>query len=391
MQLATSTSARALFVAGFMALAPAAHAFDPSGNDIADALMANIEATGATVTAGSVTGGSDDVEISDLKAVRTKGNDTSTLTIRMVSLTDSALTDGKVSAGEMTLEGMKLQDDETTLTVDSLNATDISLPAAGDIEAKSPNLGSDVKYKVAEMNGILIEAKDEAQIPIESITVKTDDYVGDIPRAFSLDIANIGVKKAMLDAKGKAMFDQLGYDDMKVSVVVDGSWDDATGVGDIKTFKISAADVGTLSMMAKIGGLTPDVVAKMQALQDSDDPKKAMQLLQNLTIDGLSIRFDDDSVVERALDAQAKEMGTTRDALVEQLSGALPLMLSALQNPKFQKTVSDAAAEFLKERKTIVASANPSQPVPIAQIVGTAMVAPQTIPDVLSVNVTTNP
>lgn len=65
-------------------------------------------------------------------------------------------------------------------------------------------------------------------------------------------------------------------------------------------------------------------------------------------------------------------------------------MLSMLNNPEFQAKVAGAATAFLKDPKSLSASAMPGTPVPFAQILGTAMMAPQSLPDILGVTITAN-
>ena len=392
MNLATSTSVKALTVAAFLAFAPVAYAFDASGNPLADTLMSNLEASGATdVSAEAVTGNSGNAEILNLTATSKADGEDAKVSIERITISNGDVVDGKLSAGEITMDGLRIESKDATVTAVSGRATDITMPSADDIKAKSPSLSADSKYGQVEINGLTIASEDGVNVPIGHIALEASDYVGDIARKFSLSVDNLSIAKSMLDGQGQAMFDRLGYDNLMLSLSLDGTWDDSTGIGDIKKFALTGKDVGTLSLTARVGGLTPDVVAKLKTMDGGNNPQEAMQLLQGLTVESLMIRFDNDSVVERGLDAQAKEMGTTRDALAAQLSGALPLMLSALQNPGFQKKVGEAATTFLKERKTIIASANPAQPIPVAQIFGTAMVAPQSIPDVLGVDVTTNP
>jgi hypothetical protein len=83
-------------------------------------------------------------------------------------------------------------------------------------------------------------------------------------------------------------------------------------------------------------------------------------------------------------------MGASRDDIVAQLNGALPFMLNAINNPPFQEKVATAAQAFLSDPKSITITANPAQPVPFQEIMGSAMSAPQTLPDALAIDVTAN-
>ena len=60
--------------------------------------------------------------------------------------------------------------------------------------------------------------------------------------------------------------------------------------------------------------------------------------------EGMLYTVDNSGIVERSLDMQAKMMGGTREEVADQLSGALPLLLNALENPAFQEKVAVAAS-----------------------------------------------
>ncbi|MEP2435261.1 MAG: hypothetical protein ABJH93_00005, partial [Roseibium sp.] len=73
-----------------------------------------------------------------------------------------------------------------------------------------------------------------------------------------------------------------------------------------------------------------------------------------------------------------------------QLEGGLPMMLSMHQNPEFQTKVSAALGSFLKRPESLKVTASPSAPVPVAQLMGTVMMAPHTLPQVLGIDIAAN-
>jgi hypothetical protein len=83
-------------------------------------------------------------------------------------------------------------------------------------------------------------------------------------------------------------------------------------------------------------------------------------------------------------------MGATPEQFVEQISGALPFLLSVVGNQSFQDRIATAATAFLKDPKSLTITAAPGNPVSVMQIFGAASTAPQTLPDVLSVDIQAN-
>jgi hypothetical protein len=363
-------------------------AADPTGNAIADAVIAGMEAGGATnITWGGVSGDADTVTITDLKATTAAGDNgkTSTLTIGSLTLDEASVADGRIEAGAVAVTSIAIKEDggSAGLTIAQLVGADV----AGAIEdAVSPDLDTTLGEMTA--SNIVITADDGTAIPIETVEIATGEVVDGSPRAMSFAADNIVIEVAKLpDEEAKAQLGRLGYDTLKLSLVLAGGWDADAESLTVDEVTIAGDAMGSLSMSASLGGLTKEVMDQLMA--DGDDEQK-MQLLQGLTVDELEISFENQSVVNRLLDAQAKDAGTTPDAVVDQLTQALPQMLQMIGNPDFEGKVAAATTAFLKAPANLTFTAAPAQPVPIAQVVGTVMMAPQSLPTVLNMTVEAN-
>ena len=211
-------------------------------------------------------------------------------------------------------------------------------------------------------------------------------------------IVMTGVVEALRDLKvtlgmilnifGREALSDLGYESLTLSIQMEADWKPDTGALAIDRLTLSGENAGTLNAALRINGLTREVLEQLDAAQDN--PEQAMGLMQGLLVESVSLRIENDSIVDRVLENQAKEAGATREVFVEQLTGALPFMLSMLNNAEFQAKIAGAATAFLKDPKSLSASAMPAAPVPFAQILGTAMMAPQSLPDILGVTITAN-
>jgi hypothetical protein len=364
-----------------------AFAADPTGNAIADAVIAGMEKSGATnISWGGVSGDDDTATITDLKAT-TAPNDgkTSTLTIGSLTLDEASIADGRIEAGAVAATALAIKEDggSTGISIAQIVGADV----AGKVEdAVSPDLDTTVGEMTA--SDIVVTVEDGTTIPIESVEITSGDVVDGMPRKMSFAADNIVIDVAKLpDEDTKAQLGRLGYDTVKLSLVLAGGWDADEETLTVEEITISGDAMGSLSLYASLGGLTEDVMNQLKA--DGNDEQK-MQLLQGLLVEELEISFENQSIVNRMIDAQAKDQGTTPDALVGQLSQMLPEMLKMLGNPDFEGKVTAAATAFLKAPQNLTIRAEPAQPVPIAQLVGTAMMAPQSLPTVLNVTVEAN-
>jgi hypothetical protein len=165
-----------------------------------------------------------------------------------------------------------------------------------------------------------------------------------------------------------------------LNMAVEGGYETGSDRLTLRNFAMDAPEVGKFSLAGTFSGV------KASELADNASP----DALANGKLENLTIRFDNAGVVERALDMQAKMMGASREDIVAQLNGALPFMLNAINNPPFQEKVAKAAQAFLTDPKSLTITVSPAQPVAFQEIMGSAMSAPQSLPDMLAIDVTAN-
>lgn len=211
---------------------------------------------------------------------------------------------------------------------------------------------------------------------------------GDLPTAGSVDLEGIRISQDMLDDDEKETLAELGYEELTLSAGFSGDWDPESGRLDVTRLTVGGDTSATIDASLVLGGLTREVVEQLDQAQG--DTSQAMALMQGLTLERLTMRIDNASLVDRVLESQAKSSGMSRADFVAQVTGALPMMLSVLNNADFQTKVAAAGTTFLKDPKSLSAVAAPANPLPLAQVMGTAMMAPQMLPDILDLTITAN-
>lgn len=115
-----------------------------------------------------------------------------------------------------------------------------------------------------------------------------------------------------------------------------------------------------------------------------------MGMMQQLTFNSASVRFDDASLTRRALDFAGKQQGVSGEQMGQALKGMLPLMLGQLGIPALQQQISAAANVYLDNPGNITITAKPAQPVAVPVIMGAGMGNPKSLVDLLNVQVTAN-
>lgn len=357
--------------------------FAASEQEITDALTKLIQGgnAGVTVNLGSPTADGDALVYKDV-TVKSAGDTASDTKIATLTVTGGDVNDmGGIKAASIKAESIESSDGSTKATVASAEIVnpDVAAPPADG----QPGRG---KFDSVTVSDIAVSETGKPPVTIGSVGMEATDYVGDYPHAFSLSVENIVVDPAVADDGGQfaGQLKELGYEKVDANLFASGSWDQDAGTLTIEDLSLEGTDMGAIGLSAVLGGFTADVMTKL------GQPNPPPELMNTITINEAHVTYEDSSLAGRLLDMQAKQMGASREDFVGQISAALPLMLSALQNPGFQDKLATAAGTFLKDPKNITISAVPEKPVTVMELMTTAQTAPQTLPDQLKAEVTAN-
>jgi hypothetical protein len=296
-----------------------------------------------------------------------------------------------VTGGDVNAAGGLVADSVVAATIDA--SSDGDTITIGTIELTNVDItpgvdGADPKGQIESLEITDINALSQGQPPVSiaSVQIDTADYVDDIPRSVSLAIEGIAVDVAAAgEMDPMAMqLQELGYERLVVGIYASANWDEASGRATVEDLTIDAEDVGSITITGEFGGFTPDVVALLSGPSPSPDA------VSEITVAEATVTFSDASITGRLLDMQASQMGAGRAEFVEQITAALPLMLSVIGNPDFQNKLAGAASTFLRDPQNITISINPAQPVDVMTLMMTGQTSPETLPDVLNADVTAN-
>jgi hypothetical protein len=365
---------------------PAAVWADGARDKVLEITKAALTANGAKeITLGTVEGDDARFTVSGTKIVSESEGKLGTVTVAKTTWVGAVPSpDGGYTADEVTAEGFDFEADDAKLKADKIVLTKYRGQAPAKIV---PGKMSGERVEQVAVTGVVLTTEDAKTIPIQSIAFSSSDWIGDTPHKGSFELKGL---VAPLDPKDEdvAQLRALGYDKVTLDVAASGAWDDKAGRLDIPALTISAADMGALKISATIGGVTPAVVEGLKKAEG--DQAKQMELLQSLSVEALALRWDDASPAPRLIGMQAKQQGVDSKTYAKQLKLLLPAVLSMIGNKDFEKKVADAAGAFLEAPKSLTLAARPKAPVPFGQIMGAAMMAPQSLPNILAVEVVAN-
>ena len=319
------------------------------------------------------------VTLSDVTSVSTeKGGVTHSDTIVFEGVEEGD--DGKPVVERITVSNLTATKDDTVVSVENFAVSDVVLKLP-ESEDEAP-FGRPGGFSFTNLS--ISKGKDKPEIPIASGQMKFTDFVDDTPTRVAIGIDGLSMPTALIeDEKGRRQIESLGYTSLDISLDSEFHYSaEGSGEAVIDRFRLAMVDAGELSISGRIGGIPPTVL---------ENPEKSgEQLLSTATINAATIRLDNDSLVERLLEQQAKAAGMSVEDFRKQVSAMLPAMLAALQAPEFEKEVAGAVSAFLADPQSLSIIAAPQAPVLIAQVVGLAMSAPNQIPAVLGLKVTAN-
>ncbi len=371
-------------VAALMLLASTSTVFAATEQEITDALEALFAASNdtGTIELGSPTAEGDTLVYRNVTFSMDSPQGAGTGRIETLTLTAPDLNDaGGLVADSVVAGGVSVEtEDGESVRIASMSTTGLDVtPGAAGADPVS-------RFETVTAEDLVVEAPDQPPFSIDLIEIEASDYVDGIARSGSFEISGIrlDVDEVASEEPAAQQLKDLGYEEVVLGISGAGTWDDQAGTASLDDLTIAGENMGSVSLSAILGGFTPEVVESLQATEPSPE------VMGQITLQEAAISFEDASITGKLLDMQAGQMGADRATFVEQISAALPLMLSAVGNPGFQEKLATAASAFLKDPQNITISIAPSQPIDLMTLMMTGQTAPQTLPDVLNAEVTAN-
>lgn len=321
-----------------------------------------------------------------------------------------------MSLGDVTLEGVQeesdggyfietvnfpdinVREDKTSVSVSDITMSNVSVPAT----VTGTTLDSVLLYEEASAGPTTVSVDGKTIFSVASSRSTTNVAEDNSSVGFEVEVEGIKADLSTIeDAKSRDALQSLGLTSLDGSMTITGSWQAEQGLVDIEEYTLDFNDVGTLSMAFSFSGYTLDFVKAAQQTSETmqaNAGKEAQDaaglamlgLMQRLTFNSAEISFNDAGFTTRALDYAGKEQGVSGNTMAQMLKGMTPLVLAQYNVPKLQTMVSEAVNIYLDNPGNFTISAAPANPVPFPMIMGAAMGAPNTLPDVLGVTVEAN-
>ncbi|TGQ53703.1 hypothetical protein EN836_13850 [Mesorhizobium sp. M1C.F.Ca.ET.193.01.1.1] len=371
----------------------AAFAADPA---VAERVKAALAAQGVDI---SWTGVSGDDSNAVLQGVSIKpAAEKEALPIGDVKLEGVTEANGGFEIATVSTSAFEHSKDGVTLNLSPFVIHDMKVPAEGSTDP----LGSMMMYKSAELSNMTVKVGNKTAFSMDGLAVQITPPADGKAMDFTANTEKFNADLSLVDdPKSKEAIEALGYQNISGTVSMAGTWQPTDGKMELSKYDIAVDNAGTLGMTFDLGGYTVDFIKSMQAMQKqlasqpegADNSAQGMAmlgLLQQLSFNGASVRFDDDSLTGKVLDYVGKQQGMSGKDVANQAKAIVPFGMAQLNNPELTAEVSAAVNKFLDDPKSIEISAEPPSSVPFALIMAGAMSNPLDLPKTLGVKVKAN-
>lgn len=364
---------------------------------IADRLKANLVDQGIDIGWSNITG---DASEMILEGVTVKpAGEAQSLPIGNVTLSDVEETDGGgFYIGTLATQPFSRTEDGMTLDMSEFVITGMNVPGPNSTDP----LDAIMLYEGAELDSMTVQAGGKTAFSLNGLAFEMTRPEDGKPMEFTGAAEKFTADLSLVeDPQSKAVIDALGYGNISGFLEVAGSWHPQNGELSLSQYDITVDNAGTLGMTFDLGGYTLDFIKSMQDMSKkmAEAPAGAdnsasglamLGLMQQLSLSGATVRWDDDSLTNKVLDYLGKQQGLSGKDVANQAKAMVPIGLMQLGDPDLVAQASAAVNAYLDNPQNIEIASAPASPVPFAVIMSGAMANPASLVKTFGLKVTAN-
>ncbi|WP_417684047.1 hypothetical protein [Roseibium sp.] len=331
-------------------------------------------------------------ELGDLDVTTSDGNGS----LRRVLVRD--LTGGGLS--EVSFDGLNIAaTDGSQIVIDHAGITQVALPPLGALLALDNNAEPTTDQILAVMPTIgkmLASAVDvtapsdlvpgttpgeQLRSGISLIEIVQGGFVSNIPTRTSVIVDGVTLPTSHVeDPSLRTILEGLDLQEIEINHALSVKWDPESLDLTISNASIHVLEGGTASLSLTLGNVPRSLFTT---------PQLAEIALAGATVKSGAIRLRGGALLNALLDEQASTAGVSRELFAEGLTEAARGELAIFAGSPFEASLIAALRSFFQDPDEIEVELAPATPVPVTELLGMALSAPQAIPDRLGVRVVT--
>lgn len=376
----------ALILASAAAALPA-RAFEPTGNAVADGLLRILQSGGfEEITVDGVGNEGDATLLSGLTATAPARNEA--LTIATVTIVDG-LIDGRNGLRAEAIRYTDMRMSNTAVPESFSTAASVILagprlsPSQADASWLATVMG---EYRGLELADLRAHPAAGRELRVGSIAIVRN---ADHPASGQIAFRDATVEASFFEGPTSATLTQLGYDRLTLDGTLAGDWQAETGTVLVTEASIAAEGMGALSLSLGATGLAPARMAAIRA--NLGQPTALLPLLQDVRVDNLTLALRDGGLTGRLIARAATRSGADAQSVRERTVAAADTALAMVGSPQLRQAGTEALRRFLADPGTLTIAIAPPDGVNAAQIVGGAILNPETLPALLDLKIAVEP
>lgn len=349
---------------------------DVTADELGSRLGKLMTGEGARLSWDSIEGSGSEFMLKGMKAESNSGGDAATIgdvPLREVTELDG----GDYRVGEIEFPSLSITRSGLTLTLNGVSMQGLLVPGPNSTDPMAGQLMSDSAH-VAELTATSAGRNLFRMSDLVYEVERSEDgmdltYVAEAEE-FSSDLSKVEDPRVAMALKA------LQIDKINGSMATEGGWSMKSGQLDLKKFEVTFDDQGKIGLSTSIGGYTQDyfkAVNEARAASANATPEQRqaqalamLGLMQQLTLNSATIRYDDASFAMRALEMAA----ATQNARAADLPGTaqmlLPMVLPQYLPAELVQPVTAETVKFLTDPKNLEIKFNPPQPAPVMLLLG---------------------
>jgi hypothetical protein len=195
-------------------------------------------------------------------------------------------------------------------------------------------------------------------VGLGGMAITSSDFLKSLPRRLDVTLTNLSAPVSIIpDPEVSQQLTDMGYTDLSLSAGMTASWDTENGDVRLEDLTFAARDMGSVSMDVHLGNLPLAIIDQLDKLE-------ARMMEGTLVSAGLT--YGNEGIVEKGFDAQARKLNQDGATFRKNTAGAVPLMLSFLNDKDIQKQFTGPIKDFLNDPKSLALTLTPKAPVPFS-------------------------
>jgi hypothetical protein len=289
-------------------------------------------------------------------------------------------------------------EDGVTLDLSAMVIKGMNIPS----ETATDPLASIMLYDSFELASMTVKVADKTAFSMEGLGFEMTAPEDGKPLEFTGAAEKFSADLSLVeDPQSKAVIEALGYQNITGSMEAAGFWQPTDGQMQLAQYDMTVDNAGTLGMTFDMGGYTPALIKSMQEMtkkmaeapaggDNSAQGMAMLGLMQQMTLNGASFTFEDDSLTGKVLEFIGKQQGMSASDIANQAKAIVPFLTGQLNHPELATQVSTAVNAYLDDPQNLEIAAEPAAPVPFAAIAAAGMGNPLELTKTLGVTVKAN-